>query len=507
MNPIRRFVRSIRNTFAATAKRVKRRLYASYDAAQSSPETDDYWAWSDSLNANAANSPEVRKTLRERARYQRDNDGHLSGLVEKIARDLVGSGPRLQVMLSAWSDPDFGTQMEAAPGSAHKVELRFVEWCRRVGLARKLRVLHETRIIDGEAFALMITNPAAPENEPSLDIKLYEADQIDTPFYLGYDPLEFPGGLLDSAGNVATWHILKTHPGSYVWATDPYGYDAVPASLMVHWMKQRRPGQIRGIPEITPGLNLYAYIRRYTLAVLGSAETAAKIAGILEVDTPPPDDSGDDPPAIEAMDQVPIPRGALLTTYGKVSQLKAEQPTTQYQAFKAEVLTEAGAALGAPRNHATNSSAEYNYSSGRLDHLPYERMIAVIRGDLREVVLDRIFRAWLYEATRIPGYLPDDLPPLEAWSWEWHYDGFDSIDPLKDAKTDETNLRNGMTTLARVYARSGQDWEESMRQRAREIALGQQLETEMNLPPGSLTGLAPPTPEVVLDGTEQTAAA
>lgn len=499
MNPVKRFGKWLAGTLSSAAKKVRKRISASYDAAQSSNEFDDYWAWSDSLNANAANSPEVRKTLRERARYQRDNDGHLSGLVEKIARDMVGSGPRLQVTFAPWTDSEFGTTMEADPAAARVVEHRFVEWCRSIGLARKLRVMHEARLVDGESFAMLVTNPALPGNAPRLDVRLYETDQVDTPFFMGLDPLEFPGGRLDEAGNVVQWHFLKVHPGSYVWVQDPYGFDVVPASRVLHWVKLRRAGQLRGVSELAPSLPLYAYVRRYTLAVLGSAETAAKIAGVLKVDAPPPDDTGNDPPAIADMDQVPIPRGALLTTYGDVSQLKAEQPTTQYPAFKAEVLTEAGAALGSPRNLATNSSAEYNYSSGRLDHLPYERMIGVIRGDLREVVLDPLFRAWLAEARRIPGYLPADLPPVESWLLEWHFDGFDSIDPLKDAKTDEVEIRIGKTNLAEIWARKGKDWQEAMRQRAREIQLGIQLETDFGLPPGSVSGIAPPPTPAPVD--------
>ena len=36
-----------------------------------------------------------------------------------------------------------------------------------------------------------------------------------------------------------------------------------------------RPGQARGIPDITPALPLFAQLRRFTLAVLAAAETAA----------------------------------------------------------------------------------------------------------------------------------------------------------------------------------------------------------------------------------------
>lgn len=511
MNPLRRFGKWLRTSARAATRKVR----GSYDAAQTSPENEDYWAWSDALNANAANSVEVRKTLRERARYQRDNDGHMGGLVERISRDLVGTGPRIQLALPAtWIDPDFGTEMTTPPDAAHRVERLFGQHCRTVGLSRKLRVLHEARLVDGEGFAVMVTNPQLPSVGPQIDLRLYECDQVDTPFFSPYDPLAFPGGTLDEAGNVVEWHLLRSHPGSPTWSTNYSDFDRVPSHRVIHWYKARRPGQLRGITEAAPGLPLYAYLRRYTLAVLGSAETAAKIAAMIKVDAPPPADDGTPAKGVADMDQVPIPRNALLTTYGDVTQLKAEQPTTQYPAFKGEILTEAGAPFGAPRNVSTNSSAEYNYSSGRLDHLPYERMIAVIRGDLREVAIDPFFRAWHAEARLIPGYLPEGLPPVELWSWEWHFDGFDSIDPLKDAKTDQVNLAIGATNLAQIHGRRGGDWEEAMKQRGRELQLAKRLEIELGIAAGSLSGTgpapdpnAPLDPEAVPNGAEQTSAA
>ncbi len=60
-----------------------------------------------------------------------------------------------------------------------------------------------------------------------------------------------------------------------------------PSSLLIlHYFRSDRPGQIRGIPDITPALPLFAQLRRFTLAVLAAAETAADFAGILYTDAP-----------------------------------------------------------------------------------------------------------------------------------------------------------------------------------------------------------------------------
>ena len=52
----------------------------------------------DGLSADAANSPEVRRTLRNRARYEVANNSYARGIVLTLANDLIGTGPRLQML-------------------------------------------------------------------------------------------------------------------------------------------------------------------------------------------------------------------------------------------------------------------------------------------------------------------------------------------------------------------------------------------------------------------------
>lgn len=469
--------RAAKKPVAAKVNRKKARhgkarvIKASYDAALPADLDEDHWYWADSLNANAANSRDVRKTLRERAQYEADNNGYCGGLVDRLGNDLVGTGPRPQLRIPG-----------ATRDVVRSVEVSFLAWSRRVHLPLKLRLLDNGATVRGEGFGLLATNPALPAGSVQLDLRLYETDQVETPWYDYGDPLSFDGGRLDDFGNVTEWHFLKAHPGSDVWGYSSLDYDPIPAGRVVHWYKPRRAGQIRGVPEILSALTLYAYLRRYTLATVCAAETAANMAGLLTTASVNPDPS-EDPAAngIESMDKVPIPRGSLLTLPAgwNATQMKAEQPTNTYAGFKGELLTETGASVGAPRNVATNSSAEYNYSSGRLDRGIYEGGIRVRRGDLRSRVLDPLFRAWLREALLIPGLIPAGLGDPETWSWDWFYDAFPSVDPAKDATLNDLCVRNGTKTYAQIYAEAGLDWEEQFEQRGRE----QTRLTELKIPP------------------------
>ncbi len=128
-----------------------------------------------------------------------------------------------------------------------------------------------------------------------------------------------------------------------------------------------------------------------------------------------------------------------------------------------------------PFNVAAGNSSGYNYASGRLDHQTYFKAIRVDQAHLECVVLDRILAAWLDEAALIPGFLPAGLGLIGDWPHQWFWDGQEHVDPAKEASAQATRLANHTTTLAHEYARQGRDWEEALRQRAKEIALMQEL--------------------------------
>ena len=230
-------------------------------------------------------------------------------------------------------------------------------------------------------------------------------------------------------------------------------YDRIPASAMIHLFRADRPGQRRGVPEITPALPLFAMLRDYSLATLDAAKAAANFAGILYTDAP----ANGEADAVEPLDAIELDRNLLLTMPGgwKMSQLHAEHPSGTYAEFKREILNEIARCLNMPFNVAAANSSGYNYASGRLDHQTYFKSIRVDQAHLECAVLDRILAAWFDEAVLIPELLPAGIGPIADWPHQWFWDGHEHVDPVKEA----TRLANHTTTLADEYARRGQDWE------------------------------------------------
>ena len=464
------------------AKRVTRSVVrfvrAKFDSAQFTSDNMKHWAQSDFLSANAAARREVRWVLRNRARYEVANNSYARGIVLTLANDVIGTGPRLQMLLG---DAENGGADSQSPNAI--IERAFAAWAREIDLPGKLRTMRMARAQDGEAFGLLATNEklASPVK---LDIKLIEADQVTTPLLGLPTPTFIDGMVLDDAGNPLTYHILDRHPGDFLNMYPLKGKD-IAAEHVLHWLRTDRPGQSRGLPDIMPALPLFAQLRRFTLATLAAAESAASVAVFMKTNAP----AGGEAAEVEPMATMEFEHNmAVFGPEGwEPTQIKAEHPSTTYEMFKREILNEIARCLNMPYNIAACNSSGYNYSSGRLDHQTYYKNIRVEQGHLESVILDHIFTAWMAEAVMVF----DELAGVTDCPHQWFWDGHEHVDPQKEANAQAQRLASHTTTLASEYARQGKDWETELRQRAKEVSLMK----ELGLTIEQVKPMREPTPE------------
>lgn len=433
-----------------------RSALARYDAAQTIDENRRHWALADGLSAVAANSLDVRTILRNRARYEIANNCYAQGIIETYADDIVGTGPRLQLKLE---------NREAN----RAIEQLWRSWAKAVHLAETLHTAVMSRTGDGEAFLVFATNERV-NHEVQLCPWGIECDQFTGKPNFGTDRSYVDGVRFDRYGNPLTYDVLREHPGGTYGALAGE-FDTLDADQVIHLFRRRRPGQVRGYPDITPALPLYGNMRRFTLAVIAAAETAADHAGVIESKTNPEEADSTDP-----LDVIDVePRSFVVMPSGwQMNQLKAEQPTTTYGEFKKEIVNEICRCLSMPFNIGAGNSASYNYASGRLDHKTYYKRIAIERHRLELRGLQRILMAWLDEATLV-GLIPDGLPPFATWTYQWFWPGDEHVDPSKESTAQATRLASRTTTYAEEYARKGQDWEEEFEQLGSEIKRAKEL--------------------------------
>ena len=176
--------------------------------------------------------------------------------------------------------------------------------------------------------------------------------------------------------------------------------------------------------------------------------------------------------------------GLSLPEGWKASQLKAEQPTATHSEFVKDKIREAARALSMPLNIALCDSSGYNYASGRLDHQTYFRKITGERNLIEQTILENVLESY-EELDRL--FFPEDYftkgkataPEIE---YEWMWDGFQHVDPLKEANAQAVRLKSGTTTLADECGAEGRDFMKVIRQRVREEAIERNERKKYNLP-------------------------
>ena len=447
--------RSLKSLFGLPRlKTVFRQVKARFDSAQTTRENARHWAAADGLSADGEASPEVRRILRMRSRYEIANNSYAKGLVQMLANDTVGTGPRLQMLTD---DEEFNNEVEAS----------FARWSEAVMLPQKLRTMRMARCQDGEAFAVMDTNPKI-RHGVKLGLSLVEADRVcGEPRWLEEDR-SVDGIAFDQWGNPESYRVLKNHPGD---ALHMPGDEAVtvPAEYMVHIFRRDRPGQHRGIPELAAALDLFAQLRRYNLAVLSAAESAADFAAVLYTDTPPDGDAED----LEALDAIPLERNMMTTVPAgwKLGQLDAKQPTATHTEFEKAILSEMARCICCTYGTVAGDFSGFNYASGRLDNQVYHKSILVDRSCWETEVLNRIFAVWFREYLLETRGTEREAEERHTWFW----DGFPHVDPTKEASAQAQRLLNGTTTLAAECAREGQDYLAVLAQRAKELKMMREL--------------------------------
>lgn len=470
-------------------------LASSYDADQTTPENRRHWAPARDVPISSLNNRATRQRLRVRARYETDNNTYCRGMVSTVGTDVIGSSmPQLQVLTK---DNGFNSYVEE-------------EWKRwaesfEVNLPSKLHLLDECRRVEGEGFFLTFTDEeAGAKLGHSLNFNVISPRRVINPEFAGVGINPSTGRYYDDDGLLVDTKTgrpksvrISAESEDLISLTQSK-VDPVSARYCYQWFGPTRPSQYRGVCEIQAALPMFAYIRRYELATVSTAEIIAAMTAFMKTQSAPLEG----PAKVADFSEREIVRGMLMSLPDgwEPYTLDAKQPPATFEMFLNMMLRGIGRVLNMPFGVIAGDHSKYNFASGRLDYRLYDDRLTKDRTQLNIRVLNPAHGEWLAEFARTDPRVARAIERGEYYH-TWKYQRRPSISPKEDAETENVRLRNGTTTYAEVYADRAGDWEESFEQRAKETEKIKSLGLDTIIDTGN--GGSPPAQPAAAGDTEE----
>lgn len=380
---------------------------------------------------------------------------------------------------------------------------------RRSSWAQLLRTAagHDTQ--DGEALGLV----EYAHDEPTryrTRLRLVDPDRLSNPNGRADVPGVLAGGVERNAAGVPFryWfrqshpHDLGFAPGSFTWQ-DFDRFTAHGRPQVLHVFELERAGQTRGISRFVSALKSFKALQNFQDATLQAATINALMVAFIKsnagIDAVSESFSADDFAAHDKdredfynRNPINLAGGArmpVLPLGDEIAMQQGSKDVTAYDSFVRAVLRLIAAALGLTYEEMTMDYSQTNYSSARAAMLHAWAEIQVLMSRLEDQLVRPFFAAWLEEAfdsgyIKVPAGAPDFYEAQAAYCRAfWRGPGRGYIDPTKEILAAAARVEAGVSTLQDECADQGDDWEEIMEQRVREIVRRRELLAKYNLPP------------------------
>ncbi len=345
----------------------------------------------------------------------------------------------------------------------------FVEACdtpQRLDFYGMQALVMRTMAESGESIVRFRPRLAQDNLRVPLQLQLLEADFLDHARTMGtVNGSVMQGVQFDLLGRRVAYWIFTYHPGG-VLVLNPRGgilSQPVPADQILHTYRVLRPGQIRGVPWLTPvmlalrDLDDYADAERVRKKI--EACVVAMITQPEGIEGSWLGFKGNDPLTTHPVESFQPGMTAYLKP-GEDVKFNNPQALGGYREYKTTELEEIAAGLGLPYELMTGDLSKVNYSSWRGGQLGFRNTIENYRWltlipmfcmPVRRRVIDT-----LVMLGKIPARVVDD-PAINLYATQWTAPRFESVDPVKDAEAALKDIRMGRITWFEAVLANGYD--------------------------------------------------
>jgi len=348
-------------------------------------------------------------------------------------------------------------------------------------------------------------------------IQMIALDRLSNPSDQVYDMERTRGGVrLNAAGAPLGYYIRNASRGgmwdwkqsvswSYVRARNSFGRPQV-----IHIMEQDRPGQTRGVSQLSAALKEMRITKRFRDITLQNAVVNASFAAAIESELPSAQvfealGGGDVGSSIVnyaqqflgaisayagnarnmQIDGVKIPH---LMPGTKLNMLPMGNPGGVGGEFEQSLLRYLAADLGVSYEQLSKDYSETNYSSARAGMTETWKFMQSRKRMVADRFATMVFRLWFEEAVNM-----GEITTMNARSVPNMYDGLNmeafcecdwigasrgQIDELKETQAAILRIKNRLSTYEEEIGRMGKDWRPMFQQIAREQGVMKELEIE-----------------------------
>ncbi|OAB54162.1 phage portal protein [Pseudomonas thivervalensis] len=457
-------------------------IKASYEGAGEGRRSTGWDAPDNGINS--INTPALRN-LRGRSRAAVRNDPYAFNVIDKRVSNLIGTGitPRpntedntlrklLQLLWDDWVDESDADEHTDFYGQQALV-------ARTVETSGECFVrLRPRRLDEGLAVPLQV-QILAPEFVPH---DKFETTRTGNSIRAG---IEFnPEGK-----RVAYWMYLS-HPRDGVSLNAGYNQLVrVPASQVLHIFEPVEPGQLRGVPRLSPVLKRLRSLDNYDDAVLFRQEVANLFAGFISRPAPDTGPVPRDPVTGEPLSfdrdgftpMVALEPGTMqeLGPGEEVEFSKPPDAGNNYPDFMRQQLMAAAAGTGTPYEILTGDMREVNDRALRVVLNEFRRRLEQLQFGVYVHQLCRPIRAaWMDMAVLSGALVLDDYAKRrrEYLRTRWVPQGWAYIQPVQDVQARRMEVQAGFASRSEMVTRTGYDAEtvdaENAADNARAQALG-----------------------------------
>lgn len=439
---------------------VRVRNQAAYEAGSHGRRTHGWRAPTVSANAGALGS---LNTLRDRSRAACRNDGFAGGAIDILVNNIVGWGirPRSQA-----ADPEFRKEVQRL------WQLSSLESAADGGLDFDGQQRQAVRcwLEAGDSFIRLRPRQSRDGLRVPIQSEVLEPEfcphTYNDPFKRIRAGVEF-----DAIGRKVAYHFHPSRP--HLDDFDASTLVRVPAQFVLQLFDPIRPGQIRGIPQLTRALVKLHELDKFDDATLMRQQLANMFTAFVKTSPAVAGEEAINPLTGQAVGSGEKPELALepgifqeLLPGEDVVFSDPPSVSDNYRDFARQQMFHVARAAGVPYELLTGDFSGLN-----------DRVLRVILGDFRRgvmayqyhIVIHKYCRpywnAWLDQAV-LTGALPSvpvaqyfaDPTPWNAVAWsphKWPY-----LHPVQDVEADKEAIRIGVTSRSAVASEHGEDSEE-----------------------------------------------